>query len=93
MLLPMPLVVIIVCPDEDVKEFLTEVMSHQGAAKRVEASVPAIQDIADANEKLIEKIAVRLGRSSVQINMTDWVREQHSDDSLKAVIDWIEAKK
>ena len=80
-------------PDENVKEFLTEAMSHRGAAKRAEASVPAVQDMADANEKLIEEIAVRLGRSSVQMNVTDWVREQCSDDSLKAVIDWIEVKK
>ena len=55
--------------------------------------MPAVQDMADANERLIEEIAVRLGRSSMQMNMTNRAMEQCNDDSLKAVIEWIEAKR
>ena len=77
-------------PNKDIKEFLTEAMSHRGSAKQAEALAPAVQDLADANEKLIEEITIKLGHSSIQMNVTDWVQEQRNDDSLRAVIKWIE---
>ena len=47
--------------DRDVKEFLTEALSHQGPATRAEAFVPVVQDEAEACNKSVEEIAIQLG--------------------------------